>query len=80
MEVYVTIVRYKDPYQTILEDAWFDEKTARNRCKRPLRYLGESYEVESYELYGVKLIAPLEVGGNPEKTDMEESNNAERKV
>ena len=73
MEVFVTIVRYKDPHRTILEDAWFDERTARNRCSRPLRYLGESYEVESYELYKVQLNTPWEVGGNREETDMEES-------
>ena len=70
MEVFVTIVRYKDSCQTILEDAWFDEKTARNRCKMPLHYLGDVYEVESYELYKAHLDAHtlLEKGGIDNET------------
>ena len=71
MEVYVTIVRYKDPWQTSLKEVWFDEKPARNRCQMPLYYLGDTYEVESYELYKVQLNTPWEVGGNREETDME---------
>ena len=65
MEVYVTIVRYKDPYQTTLKEVWFNKIAARNRCKMPLHYLGEAYEVESYELYKAHLDVHtlLEKGG-----------------
>lgn len=73
MEVYVTIVRYKDPYQTTLKEVWFDEKSARNRCKMPLYYSGNTYEIELYELYKVQLNTPLEVGGIPDETEMEDS-------
>ena len=65
MEVYVTIVRYNDSYQTTLKSVWFNEKAAKNRCKMPLYHSGESYEVESYELYKAHLDAHtlLEKGG-----------------
>lgn len=65
MEVYVTIVRYADSYRTTLKEIWFDEKTARNRCRIPLYHSGDVFEVESYELYKAQLDAHtlLEKGG-----------------
>lgn len=65
MEVYVTIVRYDDSYQTTLKEVWFNEEAARNRCKMPLYHSGDMFEVESYELYKAHLDAHtlLEKGG-----------------
>lgn len=66
MDVYVTIVRYNDSYQTTLKEVWFDKKAAKNRCKMPLYHSGERFEVESYKLYRVGLGSHnlLEKGGN----------------
>lgn len=65
MDVYVTIVRYNDQYQTILKEVWFNEGAARNRCKMPLYHSGERFEVKSYELYKAHLDVRtlLEKGG-----------------
>ena len=70
MDVYVTIVRYNDSYQTTLKEVWFNEEAARNRCKMPLYHSGDMFDVESYELYKIQLNTPWEVGGirNEEET------------
>lgn len=71
MEVYVTIVKYGDPYGTKLTEVWLDKKAAKNRCRMPLYHSGSAFDVESYKLYKVQLTVPWEVGGNRDETEME---------